>query len=117
MAEDEDKQPSSFKLGDRPADAGRSARGARGTAEASASSGDKKTVEQWAEQKGMLEQNVQLPRSARMGQYIVPASRPNPNHIFFRQAKALRGWPVGQEVTEKEFDSAVIEAQQGISLR
>src|SRR5688572_13207356 len=92
---DGDKDESAFKLGDRAA--------------------AKKTVEDWANQKGLLPE-MQAPGRARLGQFTVPSPRPNPKYVLFAQAKALRGWPEGAEVTEQEFDSAIKEAQ-GIEAR
>jgi hypothetical protein len=96
MSDEHEHRASSFKLGDRAA--------------------EKKAVEDWAEQKGMLPEKFEVQGGARLGQHRVPAVRQNPKFIFFVQAKALRSWPVGREVTEEEFDSAVAEAQ-GVAAR
>lgn len=75
----------------------------------------KKTVEEWATQKGLLPEMLK-PGKAKLGQHIVPAPRPNPRFVEFAQAKRASGWAVGTEVTEEEFDSAVKEAQ-GTKIR
>jgi len=72
--------------------------------------GEKKTIEQWAEAKGMLPENITT--SARMGSREVKAPRQNPKFVDFKTAKAHRNWPEGTEVTEEEFDKAVAESGQ-----
>lgn len=61
---------------------------------------EKKTVETWAEEKGLLPQIENL-----SGRGI-----PNPEFWRFAAAKAFCGWPVGRELTEKDFNEAVIAA-------
>lgn len=71
---------------------------------------DKKTIEQWATEKGMLPEKFVSP-PAKPGAKKLPAPpRPNPKFGLYKQAKQHRGWPEGQEVTEEEFDAAVEEA-------
>lgn len=76
--------------------------------------GPKQPIEFWAEQKGMLPENVKV--RSRVAQHAAVKSVPNPKFGDFAQAKALRSWPTGAEVTEAEFDKAVADAG-GIALR
>jgi hypothetical protein len=69
---------------------------------------EKKTIEQWAEAKGMLPENLMKP--ARIGSREVQMPRQNPKFVQFAMAKAHRKWPEGAEVTEEDFDEAVAEA-------
>jgi hypothetical protein len=71
---------------------------------------EKKTIEQWAEAKGLLPENITVP--ARIGSREVKAPRQNPKFVQFAMAKAHRRWPEGAEVTEEDFDKAVAEAGQ-----
>lgn len=72
----------------------------------------KRTVEEWAEQKGMLPQFFVV--TAAAGRLPV-APRHNAEFWRFAGARALSGWPIGAEVTESEFDAAVESATTGIS--
>lgn len=72
------------------------------------------TVEAWAERKGMLPQWFKT--KARVGGREAEGRRQNPKYVDFVQAKALRGWPEGREVSEADFDAAVTEAK-GIEIR
>jgi len=73
-------------------------------------SGPIKTIEEWATAKGMLPALITTP--ARMGSRQVQMPRQNPKLVLYTQAKAHRLWPEGKEVTEAEFDAAVMEAGQ-----
>jgi hypothetical protein len=75
--------------------------------------GEKQPVEYWAEQAGMYPQYEESGVTVIAGQ-ILQQRRENPRFIEFVQAKALKGWPVGAEVTREEFDAAVAEAQGGV---
>jgi hypothetical protein len=66
-----------------------------------------KTIEDWATEKGMLPKMTKIP--ARVGRHAGTAERLNPTYHLFAQAKTLRAWPEGKEVSEDEFDSAVRE--------
>lgn len=70
---------------------------------------DKKTIEEWATDRGLLP--AMLPMRAQVGRLAAQSERPNPRHHLFAMAKTHQGWPVGAEVTEEEFDQAVEEAQ------
>ena len=76
----------------------------------------KKTVEAWAQDKGMLPQFIEQPPvpAGRMpdGTPRVAIRPPlsNEAYVKFAAAKAYAGWPIGKEVTEKEFDEAVDRA-------
>ncbi len=70
--------------------------------------GEKKTIEEWATAKGYLPEKLPVP--GRVGKLSVVTERPNPQFVHYAMAKAHRGWPVGAEVTEEEFDKAVEEA-------
>lgn len=70
----------------------------------------KKTIEAWAEVKGMLPEI--LFTTARLGSREVKAKRQNPKFVQYAMAKAHRNWPEGAEVTEEEFDKAVAESSQ-----
>jgi len=72
--------------------------------------GPVKTIEEWARAKGMLPALITTP--ARMGSRQVQMPRQNPKLVLYTQAKAHRQWPEGKEVTEAEFDAAVMEAGQ-----
>lgn len=66
---------------------------------------DKKTIEKWAEEKGMLPRYLQA--AARLGQHRATMTLQNPRYVDFARAKAHARWPEGKEVTESEFDEAV----------
>jgi len=76
-----------------------------------ASAPTKRTVEEWARDKGMLPEfapGKKLPTA--------PASAPaplvhNPKFALFSAAKHANRWPVGMELTEAEFDQAVADTQ------
>ncbi len=79
----------------------------------------KKTIEQWGEEKGYLphfgEPSPSQLRVWRSRQDAEVAAFPrmgaaNPNYWKFAAAKALRAWPIGMEVTEKEFEDAIHDA-------
>jgi hypothetical protein len=52
--------------------------------------GDRKTVEQWAAERG-----------------LAPSTPTNPQQWKFTAAAAVKGWAEGQFVTEEEFDEAI----------
>jgi hypothetical protein len=70
----------------------------------------KKTVEVWAEAKGMLPEYLKV--KTRVGGREAFARKQNPKFVDFAMAKAHARWPEGKEVTEKEFDEAVQGAAQ-----
>lgn len=61
-----------------------------------------RTAEEWAKAKGMSERF--LPSTNAFA---------NPNPLFqdYAQARAHGGWPIGKELTEAQFDAAVIAAK------
>lgn len=86
-------------------------------------SGTTKTVEQWAEAKGLYPQffaapAVGLPAGTQPGPFgTVPINvgalvgrTPNPNYGAFAAAKVSLHWPEGKEMTEAEFDAAIATA-------
>jgi hypothetical protein len=72
--------------------------------------GGTKTIEEWAEAKGMLPETIAVP--ARLGSRELKAPKQNPKFVLYIMAKAHRQWPQGKEVTEAEFDKAVAESGQ-----
>lgn len=77
---------------------------------------ERKAIEYWAEEAGMWPQ-WQEGTATIAGGRLMQERRENPKFIEFVQAKALRGWPVGAEVTKAEFDAAVAEATTGSVIR
>lgn len=73
-----------------------------------------RTVEQWAEVRGWLPAFFQPPKPKRPayagGRINVAAPRPNPEYGRFAGARAYWNWPIGREMTEADFEAAVIEA-------
>jgi hypothetical protein len=71
----------------------------------------KRTVEQWATDKGMLPQFREgkkpptAPRAAPAPLVV------NPDFAAYAAAKASLRWPIGMELTEAEFDQAVADTQ------
>lgn len=61
-----------------------------------------KTAEEWATAKGMAARF--LPTTS-----VIPV--PNPDFQDYAQARAHAGWPIGKELTEAQFDAAVIAAK------
>jgi len=61
-----------------------------------------RTAEEWAKAKGM-------------DQRFLPSTNAfaitNPKFQDYAQARAHGGWPIGKELTEAQFDAAVIEAK------
>ncbi len=78
------------------------------------SESEKKSVEHWAEAKGMLPRILETP--ARLGGFAARGLRMNPKFHLFAQARAHNAWPLGAEVTEAEFDAAV-EAANTLEIR
>lgn len=64
---------------------------------------ERRTHEVWAEQNGFLPAFSGVSRVREKG-------IENPKYWNYAAAKALRGWVIGFEITEQEFDAAVIEA-------
>lgn len=86
-----------------------------------------KTVEEWATAKKMLPQFVggdeaRIPGgapidgagSARVAMSGLHGPRMNPNFVRFARARVQRQWPESKEVTEADFDAAVIEAESHV---
>jgi len=84
-----------------------------------------KTVEQWATEKGMLPQffggaegrvppgaATDFGGNARIAMSGLTGPRGNPEYVRFARAK-LR-WPESKEVTEAEFDKAIVDAESHI---
>ncbi len=71
-----------------------------------ASAPDSRTAEQWAEAKGMLPEFVPIAAPfAPAGSQ--PGLQHNPSYWRFAATRVGMGWPIGKELTEAEFDSAV----------
>lgn len=67
------------------------------------------TVEDWAGRKGMLPKFTAVAAPfARKG--AQQRKELNPLFLSFAQAQAHFSWPIGKELTEAEFDAAVIAA-------
>lgn len=64
--------------------------------------GEVKTAEEWAVAKKMDQRF--LPTTS-----VIPV--PNPDFQDYAQARAHAGWPIGKELTEAQFDAAVIAAK------
>lgn len=75
--------------------------------------GERKAVEYWAEEAGMWPQWQEATVTVAGGR-LMQERRENPRFIEFAQAKALRGWPIGAEVTRAEFEAAIEEAKGGV---
>jgi hypothetical protein len=84
-----------------------------------------KTVETWATEKGMLPQFIggaegrvppgaptDMAGNARIAMSGLTGPTVNPKYVRFARAK-LR-WPESKEVTEAEFDKAVVDAESHI---
>lgn len=94
-----------------------------------------KTVEEWAECKGLYPQMIAAPggQSIRVNPtvdrngapvYAVNmrrdggiAPRTNPKYARFAGAKAMFQWPIGKTMTEADFDKAITAANEGVTLR
>lgn len=68
---------------------------------------EKRTVEHWAREKGMLPEFSEGKRSPN-----APAKAPaplvhNPKFAPYHAARASLRWPIGMELTEAEFDKAI----------
>lgn len=67
------------------------------------------TVEEWAMRKGMLPKRI--PVAAPFARKGAPRrDELNPRFVSFAQAQANGSWPIGKELTEADFDAAVIAA-------
>lgn len=62
--------------------------------------------ESWAEAKGFLPQMIPGPTPAGAPQRLVP----NPEFGRYASARAFSGWSMGQEMTEAQFDEAMVAA-------
>lgn len=75
-----------------------------------------RTVEAWAEAKGMLPEFIPIAApfaaagSPRMLQH-------NPEFWRFHATRTGWTWPIGKELTEAQFDAAVLEATTGHQYR
>jgi hypothetical protein len=68
-----------------------------------------RTAEQWAEAKGMFPEFVEV--AAPFARADAPRTRQhNPQFWRFAATRAGSGWPIGKELTEAEFDAAVLAA-------
>ena len=86
-----------------------------------------KTVEKWAEAKGLWPQNFAAPAyglpggapqgggTVAMDLSKVTGPRPNPEYWRFAAAKAGNAWPEGKEMTEAEFDAAIKAAGEHVA--
>lgn len=90
-------------------------------AEPAAATAAVRTVEAWAESKGLYPHftggtALQVQAQGAGGHAVaVPMSGlvgpvANPEFWRFAAAKALYGWPIGQEITEAQFDAAITAA-------
>lgn len=71
-------------------------------APAPGSAAAKRSVEDWAQQKGMLPMEMKA-------HGVFGALAINPQYWKFAGAQALRSWRDGEQTTEAEFDAAVAE--------
>ena len=96
---------------------------------------ERRTVEDWATAKGMYPQifagrdvSVQgggtvdertglVGGSVRISDFAAGARRNNPSFWKFAAARAHNQWPIGLTMTEAEFDTAIVAATDGITLR
>lgn len=69
----------------------------------------KRTVEEWATDKKFLPARFPGTPAMRHGERVIPGTgaKPNPQYERFYAAKCGKGWVVGAEVTEAEFDEAM----------
>jgi hypothetical protein len=70
----------------------------------------KKTAEEWATAKKMLPEFTEGELDATRAKKYPKAKKPlihNKAHAPFKAAKASLQWPIGMELTEKEFDEAI----------
>lgn len=86
-----------------------------------------RTVEKWAEAKGLWPQNLAGPTyglpgagalnagSVAVDMRRVTGPKPNPEYWRFAAAKASCGWPEGKEMTEEEFDAAIKAAGEHVA--
>lgn len=66
-----------------------------------------RTAEAWAEAKGMLPEFIETQAPfAPAGS--APIRAHNPSHWKYNAIKAGHGWPLGKELTEAEFDAALL---------
>lgn len=85
-----------------------------------------KAIEVWAAQKKMLPMLVggvearvppgapDLGGVARVAMSGLTGPKTNPEYVRFARARAFKAWPESKEVTEAEFDEAVIAAETHI---
>jgi hypothetical protein len=72
-----------------------------------------RTVEEWATRKGMLPKRRPIAAPfARKGAAL--REELNPLFLSFAQAQAQFSWPIGKELTEADFDAAVITATTNV---
>jgi hypothetical protein len=98
------------------------------TAESPAETGPTKTVEAWAEAKGYFPQFVggggrPAVNAQVVGSYaqienigsVLKAQASKPNHSYYTSgyaaARGLHSWPIGYEITEADFDAALLQAK------
>lgn len=69
----------------------------------------KKTVEEWATEKGYLPKQFPGTPPNQDRVRVIPGTgpKPNPKYERFYAAKCGSGWVVGVELTEAEFDEAM----------
>jgi hypothetical protein len=84
-----------------------------------------KTVEKWAEAKGMWPQTFAAPTyglpggpaqggSIAISMASLTGPKHNPEYWRFAAARAACGWPEGKEMTEAEFDAAIKAAGEHV---
>lgn len=68
-----------------------------------------KTVEEWANEKGYLPKQFPGTPPHQNGVRVIPGTgpKPNPKYERFHAARCGKGWIVGVELTEAEFDEAM----------
>lgn len=71
----------------------------------------KRTVEDWARDKGMFPEMVDGKKSPVAPKDAPPPLVHNAKFAAFHRANVSLKWPIGMELTEAEFDKAVADAE------
>jgi hypothetical protein len=70
---------------------------------------EKKAIEVWAEAKGYLPNWIVQP-GIRRGEYVIEVPpKLNLEYWKFAAAKGGENWAIGAEVSEEEFDAAIVK--------
>lgn len=85
------------------------AKPSRAAKEAAAAPAVIKTVEEWATEKGYLPKQFPGTPPHQNGVRVIPGTgpKPNPKYERFHAARCGKGWIVGVELTEAQFDEAM----------